>query len=212
MARTKKTKSEIQDDDIVQLQEPAQGNGKYYLTNKDLLPAVIEAKEKGYLTDKLARMLMLLADRYSKKSNFVGYTFREDMVASSLVNLAHKALQFDPQKSSNPFSFYTTSIHRSFLQFMAEEKKHRIARDKLLIKHGLEPSFNYTGYLTEKDRLKAEAKEKEKLEKEREDKVSTKEEKDCEDEFNFLEEYDIIDENESSYDTENDDGYNSQEE
>lgn len=128
------------------------GRGKYYLTNQDLLPAVIEAKEKGKLTDKLAKMLMLLTDRYSRKSNFIGYSFREDMVCSALVNLCQNALKFDPARSNNPFAFYTTAIHNSFLQYMSDEKKHRYIRDTLLVDAGEDPSHGYTGYLNERDR------------------------------------------------------------
>ncbi len=116
---------------------------KYYLTNADLLPAVLEAKEKGRMTDKLAKMLMLLTDRYSRKSNFCGYSFREDMVSAALINLVKNALQFNPEKSSNPFAFYTTAIKNSFLQYMLEEKKHRYIRDQLLFDAGHDASHTF---------------------------------------------------------------------
>lgn len=128
------------------------GKGKYYLTNQDLLPAVIDAKAKGIITDKLAKMLMLLTDRYSRRSNFIGYSFRSDMVSSALVNLCQNALKFDPERSNNPFAFYTTAIHNSFLQYMSDEKKHRFIRDSLLVDQGSDPSHSFTGYLNERDR------------------------------------------------------------
>lgn len=86
----------------------------------------------------------MIAERYSRKSNFVGYSFREDMVSAAMMNLCNNALKFDPAKSSNPFSFYTTAIHNSFLQYMADEKKHRLIRDTLLVDAGANPSFNFT--------------------------------------------------------------------
>lgn len=115
----------------------------HYVRNADLLPAVIEAKELGVVTDKLIKMIWLIAERYSRKANFVGYSFREDMVSAAVENLCKNALKFDHEKYSNPFSFYTTAIHNSFLQFMAEEKKHRTLRDTLLIDAGANPSFNF---------------------------------------------------------------------
>lgn len=117
--------------------------GKYYLTNATLLPEVIKCKKKGKISNELAKMLMTLTDRYSKSSKFGGYTFREDMVSEALINLCQNALKFDPEKSSNPFAFYTTAIHHSFLQFLNNEKKHRNIRDKMLIELGENPSFNY---------------------------------------------------------------------
>jgi DNA-directed RNA polymerase specialized sigma24 family protein len=118
---------------------------KYYLTNADLLPAVLEAKKHGKITDKLARMLMLLTDRYSRKANFSGYSFREDMVSAALINLCQNALKFDPAKSSNPFAFYTTAIKNSFLQYMLEEKKQRFIRDTLLVEAGQDASHSFMG-------------------------------------------------------------------
>lgn len=121
----------------------ATGRGKYYLTNADLLPAVLDAKSQGKVTDKLARMLMLLTMRYSLSSSFAGYSYREDMVSAALVNLCQNALKFDPAKSSNPFAFYTKAIHRSFLQYMSDEKKQHYIRDVKLIEEGHDPSHNF---------------------------------------------------------------------
>jgi DNA-directed RNA polymerase specialized sigma24 family protein len=103
----------------------------------------LEAKEKGRMTDKLARMLMLLTDRYSRKANFSGYSFREDMVSAALINLVQNALKFDPEKSHNPFAFYTTAIKNSFLQYMLEEKKQRYIRDQLLFDSGHNASHTF---------------------------------------------------------------------
>ena len=117
----------------------------HYVKNSDLLPAVIEAKELGYVTDKLIRMIYQIADRYSRKFNFAQYSFREDMVASAVMHLCNNALNFNPEKSQNPFAFYTTAIYRSFLQYIMDEKKHRNIRDALLISAGSNPSFSYMG-------------------------------------------------------------------
>lgn len=116
---------------------------KYYLTNADLLPAVLESKSAGKITDKLARMLLLLTDRYSRKANFNGYSYREDMVSAALINLCQNALKFNPEKSSNPFAFYTTAIKNSFLQFMIDEKKQRYIRDTLLVESGHSASHSF---------------------------------------------------------------------
>jgi DNA-directed RNA polymerase specialized sigma subunit len=116
---------------------------KYYLTNADLLPAVLDAKKHGKMTDKLARMLMLLTEKYSLKSNWAGYSFREDMVSAALINLCQNALKFDPAKSSNPFAFYTTAIRNSFLQYMIDEKKQRYIRDTLLVEAGQDASYSF---------------------------------------------------------------------
>jgi hypothetical protein len=116
----------------------------HYVTNSVLLPEVINAKQLGKVTDKLALMIRMIAERYSRKGNFVNYSFREDMVAAATLNLCNNALKFDTNKYNNPFSYYTTAIHHSFLQYIAEEKKHREIRDRLLIDAGSNPSFAYS--------------------------------------------------------------------
>ena len=115
----------------------------HYVKNSDLLPAVLEAKALGYVTVKLISMIKQIAEKYSSKHNFAGYSYREDMVSVAVANLCNNALKFNPERSSNPFSYFTSSIHNSFLQYMAEEKKQRDIRDALLLDAGANPSYNF---------------------------------------------------------------------
>lgn len=120
-----------------------EATSKYYLTNSRLLPAVISAKEVGKLSDDLAKMLMMLTRKYAQRPCFSGYTYKEDMISEALANLCQNALKFNPEKSKNPFAFYTSCINNSFLQFLNVEKKHRRIRDQLLIDMGENPSYNF---------------------------------------------------------------------
>lgn len=115
----------------------------HYVTNAQLMEAIAEDKKTGQLSDKLAKMLYMIAERYSYSSSFAGYSFREDMVSFAVVNLCANWHKFDPAKSENPFSFFTTSTFRSFLQFLSDEKRQRNIRDELLIEAGANPSFSY---------------------------------------------------------------------
>jgi DNA-directed RNA polymerase specialized sigma subunit len=116
---------------------------KYYVTNGKMLPEVIKSKEKGQISPELAKMLMTLTRKYAQRPCFSNYTYKEDMISEALANLCKNALKFKPEKSSNPFSFYTTCINNSFLHFLNVEKKHRRTRDQLLIDMGENPSFNF---------------------------------------------------------------------
>jgi hypothetical protein len=124
--------------------ETASKTGKYYLTNGTLLPEVIRAKKLGYVTPELAKMLMLLTERYARSAQFAGYSYRDDMVSEALANLCQNALKFNPERSQNPFAYYTTAITNSFRQYLNIEKRHRNIRDALLVELGENPSFNYT--------------------------------------------------------------------
>lgn len=122
---------------------PAKPRKAAYLTNKELLAEVIVAKERGVMTDKLARMLMMLTRKYSKKGNFVNYTYNDDMVSYALMMLVRTWNSFNPEKSSNPFAFYTQCIKNSFVQYLKQEKRQRNIRDALLVDNGMNPSFGY---------------------------------------------------------------------
>jgi len=116
----------------------------HYVTNAQLLVAIAEDKANGRkLSGKLAKYLQMIAERYSYSPSFAGYSFREDMVSFAVVNLCANWYKFDPEKSDNPFAFYTTACYRSFLQYLADEKKQRNIRDELLIDAGANPSFSY---------------------------------------------------------------------
>lgn len=114
-----------------------------YLTNKELLAEVINAKSKGMMTDKLAKMLMMLTRKYAKKGNFVNYTYNEDMVSYALMMLVRTWNSFNPEKSNNPFAFYTQCIKNSFVQYLNQEKRQRNIRDLLLIDQGMNPSYGF---------------------------------------------------------------------
>lgn len=116
----------------------------HYVTNAQLLEAIAADKANNKtLSPQLAGYLHKIAERYSFSSSFGGYSFREDMVSFAVVNLVANWHKFDPEKSDNPFAFYTTAAYRSFLQYLADEKKQRDIRDQMLVEAGANPSFSY---------------------------------------------------------------------
>jgi len=115
-----------------------------YIKNKDLLAEVIVCKKEGVMSVKLATMLQLLTSRYGRSSQFCGYTFNEDMQAYAMMMLCKTWNGFNPERSNNPFAYYTQCIKSSFKQFLNREKVQRVVRDELLVNQGLNPSFTYT--------------------------------------------------------------------
>lgn len=141
---------------------------KHYIIDSD--GAVVEvgrshslqgefSQTHGALTDQLARMCMLLVQRYSQRANWRGYSYVEEMVGQSLLQLSSMALQFDESKSSNPFSYYTQAIQNSFTRVLNTEKKVQRARDEILINRGQTPSFGRQIEHEEQQRTQREAAE-----------------------------------------------------
>lgn len=115
----------------------------HYVQKEELLNEIAECKKTGILSSQLSKYLWLIAERYSFSPSFGRYSFREDMVSFAVVNLVANWHKFDPERSDNPFAFYTTAVYRSFLQYLADEKKQRDIRDELLVEAGANPSFSF---------------------------------------------------------------------
>jgi hypothetical protein len=98
--------------------------------------------ERGSITNKLAKMYILMVNKYAQRGNWRGYTYLDEMKGHALLQLAQMGLQFDEYKSDNPFSYYTASITNSFTRVLNLEKKNQDLRDDLLIDSGASPSFS----------------------------------------------------------------------
>lgn len=116
---------------------------KNYINNKDMLAEVIKSKEQGEMTDKFARMIMLLVKRYSGQGSYSGYTYVEDMESYALYIVCKVWNSFDPERYDNPFAYFTQTIKRAFWQYMHQEEKHRDIRDAMLVKEGELPSHSF---------------------------------------------------------------------
>lgn len=98
-------------------------------------------KDKGAMTDSLARMFLKLCERYSSRSNWRGYTYVDEMRGQALLQLSMIGLQFDESKSNNPFAYYTAAITNSFTRILNLEKRVQTIRDDILEMNSLSPSY-----------------------------------------------------------------------
>lgn len=95
----------------------------------------------GNITDKLARMYIMLCEKYAMKFNWRGYTYNDEMRQSAILQLTYVGLRFNEAKSANPFAYYTAAITNSFCRVLNSEKRSQNIRDDILEMHGLNPSF-----------------------------------------------------------------------
>lgn len=99
------------------------------------------SKEHGQITNKLARMYMMLCNKYAMKYNWRGYTYRDEMEASAILQLTYVGLRFNEAKSANPFAYYTAAATNTFCRILNSEKRNQNIRDDILESNGLSPSF-----------------------------------------------------------------------
>jgi len=117
---------------------------KNYLNNKDMLAQWKLSSDQDAITDTFANMLMLLTKRYSSKVRFnVCDTFRDDMESFALLTVSKVWRSFNPDKSDNPFAYFTQVIKRAFYQYQNLERRQRDISNELLIEKGQNPSHAY---------------------------------------------------------------------
>lgn len=97
--------------------------------------------EHGTINTGLSLAFMKLCQKYSSRFNWRGYSYCEDMQAQALFQLVTVGLQFNELFSSNPFSYYTSTIKNAFTVTFNEEKKAQDIRDDLLVKNNQSPSW-----------------------------------------------------------------------
>lgn len=102
-------------------------------------------KTHGDMTKKLAHMIMKLCERYATRGNWRNYTYVDEMKSQALLQLAIVGLQFDENKSQNPFAYFTAILQTSFTRVLNIEKKNQNIRDDILEMNGLTPSYTRQG-------------------------------------------------------------------
>ncbi len=129
---------------------------EHYVNNKEFLEALIvyrtrcaEAEEKGEprprITNYLGSCFLKIATHLSYKPNFVNYMFREDMICDGIENCVQYIKNFNPEKSSNPFAYFTQIIHYAFLRRIQKEKRQMDIRAKIIERSGFDEVFSADG-------------------------------------------------------------------
>lgn len=94
--------------------------------------------ESPQIPEYLGECFLKIATHLSFKPNFVNYTFRDDMISDGVENCLVYIQNFDPMKSSKPFSYFTQIIWYAFLRRIQREKKHTYIKYKLMEKAAID--------------------------------------------------------------------------
>jgi DNA-directed RNA polymerase specialized sigma24 family protein len=101
-----------------------------YIDNKSLLEEIKSFSENGIQSERLGKMLLLLAKKYSEKGNFAGYTYKDDMICEAVLTCIKYMHNFNPNiENPNPFAYFSRIIHNSFLNYISKQKKHSAIKD-----------------------------------------------------------------------------------
>ena len=126
---------------------------EHYVNNKEQLQALIVYREKvahakendlpkPRITNYLGECFLKIDTHLSYKPNFVNYMFRDDMISDGIENCVQYIHNFDPEKSRNPFAYFTQIIHYAFLRRIQKEKKQLDIKTKIIERSGFDEVMN----------------------------------------------------------------------
>jgi len=110
---------------------------KHYIDNKKFYSEMVRMKEKFpskeeyEISDYVGQCFMDIAAGLSNRPNFINYTFKDDMIFDGVENCVRYCHNFDPEKSKNPFSYFTQIIYYAFLRRIEKEKKQSYIKYKM---------------------------------------------------------------------------------
>jgi hypothetical protein len=75
------------------------------------------------ISDEVAIILMKIVNRLADSHRFTNYPFKDEMIADGLEDCLRHIDGFDPEKSKNPFSYYTEIAFYAFVRRIIAEKQ-----------------------------------------------------------------------------------------
>ena len=126
----------------------------HYVNNADFSNAVVEyvrsvnvaekaGEERPIVPNYVAECLLKIAERLSHKSNFVRYTYREEMVMDAVENCLKALTNYDIEAATrggkpNAFGYFTQISWYAFLRRIQKEKKQQDIKLKFIAESGLD--------------------------------------------------------------------------
>jgi hypothetical protein len=105
-----------------------------YIDNKQFFKILIDYKnnvddakknnkQMPVIPNSIGYCFLMIARRLASKGNFVGYSFKDEMISDGIENCITAINNFNPEKSNNPFAYFTQIIWYAFLRRIEKEKK-----------------------------------------------------------------------------------------
>jgi len=127
-------------------------NKIHYVDNAKFLEAMIEykdeynkAKEENadlpMISEYLGSVFLKIAQRLSFRPNFINYAFKNDMISDGIENCLHYIHNFNPERSNNPFAYFTQIIFYAFIRRIQKEKKQLYIKYKSMQNYEIAPEY-----------------------------------------------------------------------
>ena len=131
---------------------------EHYVNNKEFSQAVVDYvrsvnesrknnSEEPIITDYIGRCFLKICEGLSHKPNFIGYTYREEMVMDAVENCIKAIMNYNVDKATrtglpNAFAYFTQISYFAFLRRIAKEKKQQDIKERYIAQAGAD-AFAY---------------------------------------------------------------------
>jgi DNA-directed RNA polymerase specialized sigma subunit len=130
-----------------------------YINNKTLYSAMIqyknsieeaekEGRTKPQVSNYIGESILLICNNLAKKPNFSGYTYKQDMISDGIMDCIAAVDNFNPDKTNNPFAYFTQIAWNAFLRRIQKEKKQTYIKHKNYINSNLMEDIAREMYIT----------------------------------------------------------------
>jgi len=113
-------------------------NKKFLQAMKDWKEECCEAEEAGdespRITNYIGECFLKIANGLSYRPNFINYTYKQEMISDGIENCLQYIKNFNPEKSNNPFAYFTQIIYYAFIRRIQKEKKQAHVKHQLISK------------------------------------------------------------------------------
>ena len=127
-------------------------NKAHYVDNAKFLEAMIvykkeydtavkNEKDLPQISEYLGSVFLKIAQRLSFRPNFINYAFKNDMISDGIENCLHYIHNFNPEKSNNPFAYFTQIIYYAFIRRIQKEKKQLYIKYKSMQNYDIMPNY-----------------------------------------------------------------------
>lgn len=111
-------------------------NEEFFQHMKEHIEAVKKAKKEKKpipkVSDYIGECITAIASKLANRPNFMNYPFRDEMVSDGIENCLQYLNNFNPDKSKNPFAYFTQIIYFAFVRRIQREKKHLYTKYRII--------------------------------------------------------------------------------
>lgn len=136
------------DEEKTQIITKRKKSPRNYINNTDFCDALIKYKEdcaiavgagkpEPRIPNYIGECFMKLAEGLARRPNFFGYSYKDEMIADGIENCLTYFRNFDPEKTKNPFAYFTQILWWCFVRRIQKEKKQQYIKYKATENFGI---------------------------------------------------------------------------